>query len=192
MSLETPEFLNGGNILVGHGERPWWANDGIIAAMLASGQLSRSPLYDGPVPIDDARALFAETITGFTMAALKSTDTPNLFFADGTPYPFRVVVAEGRQLIGPDGRDVFYMAASDGYNTENHQFGEVLLDVTEAIIGETINLQTAGRLRDGAQAFVTVGVPDTFTTPEGVEFRPHLTAASSFDGKLATQWARHF
>lgn len=195
MSLETYEFLNGGNILVGDGVRPWWLDENMIAAMIASGQMTESPLCDGPVPLDKARALLAEVITGFEMAALKSLEddeTATLFLADGTPYPYRVVIAEDRQLIGPVARDVFFMAASGGYDTDSHQFGDVLLDATEAIIGESLHLQTVGRLRDGAQAFVSVGVPESFQTPEGIVFSPRLIAGSSFDGKLATQWGRVF
>ena len=60
MSKETSEFLNGGNILVGGGVQPWWLDTALIAAMLVSGQLQRSPLYDGPVPIDEAYKLFSE------------------------------------------------------------------------------------------------------------------------------------
>jgi phage/plasmid-like protein (TIGR03299 family) len=35
-----------------------------------------------------------------------------------------------------------------------------------------------------------VEVPDSFTTPEGVEFRPNLLATTSFDGSLATTYKR--
>jgi len=193
--METAEFLNGGNILVGDGVRPWWLNESLISAMLASGQMTRSPLYDGPVPLDDARELFAEIIRGFEVAALREIatgETPVLFLADGTPYPYRPFVIEGKQAVGPAERDAIFGVFSDGYDTDNHQFADVLLDATAAIIGQDVHLQTAGRLRDGAQAFVSVGVPEVFKTPEGVEFAPRLIAGSSFDGKIATHWGRVF
>ena len=115
-----------------------------------------------------------------------------LTMADGTPFPYRVVISEDHQLVGPEGRDVFFECFKSGYDTANHQFADVLIDATAAILGGDIQLQTAGRLRDGAVAFTTVGVPEVFKTPEGVEFRPNLTAGSSFNGKIATQWGRHF
>jgi phage/plasmid-like protein (TIGR03299 family) len=37
---------------------------------------------------------------------------------------------------------------------------------------------------------VSVEVPDNITTSEGVEFRPHLFGATSFDGSLATTFKR--
>ena len=193
MSKETRELLNGGNILVGGGFKPWWLDESLIAALIASGQMERSPLYDGPVPIEAAHALFSEVITGYKAAALKPLEgEAMLFFPDGSPFPYRVVISEDHQLVGPEGRDVFFECFRSGYDTANHQFADVLIDATSAIVGDGVELQTVGRLRDGAVAFVTVGVPETFKTPEGVEFRPNLTAGSSFNGKIATQWGRHY
>jgi phage/plasmid-like protein (TIGR03299 family) len=37
---------------------------------------------------------------------------------------------------------------------------------------------------------VSVEVPDTIKTPEGVEYRPNLLAVTSFDGSLATTYKR--
>jgi len=37
---------------------------------------------------------------------------------------------------------------------------------------------------------VSIEVPDTITTPEGVAFRPHLLATTSFDGSVATTYGR--
>jgi phage/plasmid-like protein (TIGR03299 family) len=193
MSQETMQFLNARNILVGCGEIPWWYDEKIVTALIASGEIESSPLFDGPVPIEEARQLFSEVITGYVTAALKEVDANEamLFLGDGTPYPYRVVISEEHKLVGPEGRDVFFECFKRGYDTENHQFADVLLEATAAIIGGDVQLKTAGKLRDGAVAFTTVGVPETFTTPEGVEFRSNLTAASSFNGKIATQWGRH-
>ena len=195
MSKETREFLNGGNILIGGNVKPWWLDEALIAALIASGQMERSPLYDGPVPLEAAHNLFSEVITGFKAAALKplgEVDAPMLHFPDGKPFPYRVVISEDHQLVGPQERDVFFECFRSGYDTANHQFADVLIDATSAIVGDGVELQTVGRLRDGAVAFVTVGVPETFKTREGVEFRPNLTAGSSFNGKIATQWGRHY
>lgn len=195
MSKETREFLNGGNILVGGGIRPWWLDEALVAAMIASGQIERSPLYDGPIPLDVAYKLFSETISGFKVAALKplgDDQTPMLHMADGSPFPYRVVVTEDFQVVGPEQRDVFFECFRSGYDTANHQFADVLIDATAAIVGDGVELQTVGRLRDGAVGFTTVGIPETFKTPEGVEFRPNLTSGSSFNGKIVTQWGRHY
>src|SRR5208283_3105374 len=51
-------------------------------------------------------------------------------------------------------------------------------------------ISSAGLLRKGGVAWVEVSVPDTITTPEGVEFRPNFLAGTSFDGTLATTYKR--
>ncbi|MFI0451174.1 DUF932 domain-containing protein [Actinomadura sp. 6N118] len=45
-------------------------------------------------------------------------------------------------------------------------------------------------LREGAVASVSVKVPGTIKPPEGVQFRPHLLGATSFDGSPATAFKR--
>src|SRR5262249_44524688 len=52
------------------------------------------------------------------------------------------------------------------------------------------SIGSAGLLKGGAIAWVSVEVPDTITTPEGVTFRPNLLACTSFDGSLATTYKR--
>ncbi|OUC99784.1 DUF932 domain-containing protein [Streptosporangium minutum] len=54
----------------------------------------------------------------------------------------------------------------------------------------TTSADVTGLLRGGAVAWVSVEVPENITTPEGVEFRPHLFGATSFDGSLATTFKR--
>ena len=52
------------------------------------------------------------------------------------------------------------------------------------------SIGSAGLLKGGAVAWVSVEVPETITTPEGVEFRPNLLACTSHDGSLATTFQR--
>jgi phage/plasmid-like protein (TIGR03299 family) len=76
----------------------------------------------------------------------------------------------------------------DGY--QPHSYKEWLLGVTSNIIGDTLSVGSAGLLRNGAQAWVSIEVPENITTPEGVVFRPHLLAVTSLDGSLATTYKR--
>ncbi|WP_197048395.1 DUF932 domain-containing protein [Streptosporangium roseum] len=57
---------------------------------------------------------------------------------------------------------------------------------TIARLLDDLSIGSAGLLRGGAVAWVSVEVPENITAPEGVEFRPHLFGATSFDGSLAT------
>jgi phage/plasmid-like protein (TIGR03299 family) len=81
-----------------------------------------------------------------------------------------------------------FQALLDGY--EIHQYREWLLDTVAAILDDDLSIGSAGLLKGGAVAWVSVEVPDTITTPEGVEFRPNLLACTSHDGSLATTFQR--
>jgi phage/plasmid-like protein (TIGR03299 family) len=71
-----------------------------------------------------------------------------------------------------------------------HQFREWLLDTVGSILDDELAVGSAGLLRGGAVAWVSVEVPETITTPEGVDFRPNLLACTSHDGSLATTFQR--
>jgi phage/plasmid-like protein (TIGR03299 family) len=71
-----------------------------------------------------------------------------------------------------------------------HPYRPWLLNNVSAILGDTMQIGSAGLLKGGAVAWVSVEVPDNIRTPEGVEFRPHLLATTSFDGSTATTYKR--
>jgi Domain of unknown function (DUF932) len=53
-----------------------------------------------------------------------------------------------------------------------------------------LGISSAGLLKDGAIAWVEIGMPDSITTPERVTFRPNVLAATSSDGSIATTFER--
>ena len=71
-----------------------------------------------------------------------------------------------------------------------HQYDEWLLTTVANILDDDLSISSAGLLRQGAVAWVEVSVPESITTPEGVEFRPNLLATTSFDGSIATTFKR--
>jgi phage/plasmid-like protein (TIGR03299 family) len=73
---------------------------------------------------------------------------------------------------------------------EIHQFQDWLLEKVSALLDGGLSAGSAGLLKNRAQAWVSVEVPDTVQTPEGVQFRPHLLACTSHDGSLATTYQR--
>jgi phage/plasmid-like protein (TIGR03299 family) len=93
-----------------------------------------------------------------------------------------------KAMVTSDSGDVLGIFKS-GY--QGHQYQEWLLSNVATIIDADLGIGSAGLLRNRAQAWVSVEVPDSITTPEGVEFRPNLTACTSFDGSLATTYKRH-
>lgn len=71
-----------------------------------------------------------------------------------------------------------------------HPYREWLLETVANLLDDDLSISSAGLLRDGAIAWVEVSVPRTFTTLEGVQFRPSLLATTTFDGSLATTYKR--
>jgi phage/plasmid-like protein (TIGR03299 family) len=191
MSKETAEWLNGGNILVGYDAPTWWRNDDLIADLGIE-----SPFYPGAVPVEAVRTRLLDfEVASFPSASLRPVtgDTdPSVPTVQIDGQTYRVVVDDKRKAVGPTDADATFGVFSNGYDTENHQFKDVLLAQTANILDDDLGIESAGLLSNRAVAWVTVSVPHTTTTPDGVEFRPRLTAASSFDGTIASQWARAF
>jgi phage/plasmid-like protein (TIGR03299 family) len=67
-----------------------------------------------------------------------------------------------------------------------HQYKTWLLETVSNILDDDLSIGSAGLLRMGGQAWVSVEVPDNIVTSSGFAFRPNLVAATSLDGSLAT------
>lgn len=130
--------------------------------------------YSGAVPVEDVlRRLFNFTV-----------DESPLFIRVGGQY----VQIDGRKaMVRSDNHSVLGVFKA-GY--QGHQYQEWLLENVATILDDELGIGSAGLLRNGGQAWVSVEVPDNIITPEGVEFRPNLLACTSFDGSLATTYKR--
>lgn len=70
-----------------------------------------------------------------------------------------------------------------------HQYEEWLLNNVANLIDDSeLAIGTAGLLRRGGKAFVTIELPETVKTPSGFDIRPHLLACTSHDGTLSTTY----
>ncbi len=69
-----------------------------------------------------------------------------------------------------------------------HQPREWLIENVQLLVGGALDVGSAGLLRGGAVAWLQVEETDNMITPSGVEYRPFITAATSFDGSLATTY----
>lgn len=165
MSRETLEWLNT-NTLIGFTEKrghAWHYREG------------SDNHYEGAVPMEDVkRRLFnwqAEERPLYVDA--KPVETPPVEVPD-----FKAITrSDNGEVLG-----IF----KDGYVP--HQYSEWLLKNVSAILDADLSIGSAGLLRGGRQAWVSVETPDTITTPEGVAYRPNLLAVASFDGSLATTY----
>lgn len=141
-------------------------------------QGAESNHYPEAIPVDDVlRRLFNFEVV----------EAP-LYIPDGNGGFSEV---PGRKaMVTDDTRDVMGVFKS-GYL--GHQYPEWLLDGPANLIDTSkgeLGIGSAGLLKNRAVAWVSVEVPDSITTPEGIEFRPNLLACTSFDGSMATTYKR--
>jgi len=95
-----------------------------------------------------------------------------------SPVTGGLVEAPGRQAILRSDNGHVMGIFTDGY--EPHPYVEWLINTIATLLEDDLSIGSAGLLKNGAVAWVSVEVPDNITTPEGVEFRPHLFGATSF------------
>ena len=155
----------------------------------AEEQGEESNHYPGPIPIEDVRRrLFCWTAESRTVAVEIPASVESMTHLDAEGTPLRWAVVPDRQAITRSDTNVVMGIFALGY--ERHQYGEWLLGTVANILDDDLAISSAGLLKGGAIAWVEVSVPESVTTPEGVEFRPNLLATTSFDGSTATTFKR--
>ena len=168
MSRETSPWLNQ-NTLIGFTDKR-----GLAWHYRASDQGTEPNHYTGAIPVADVvRRLFAWDAISVPLYVQT---------------PLGMMPVEGRQAIARSDDYSVMGLFKEGYTM--HQYREWLVDQVSTILGDTLAIGSAGLLKGGAQAWVSVEVPENIVTPEGVEFRPNLLAATSHDGSLATTYKR--
>src|SRR5690606_21053449 len=125
--------------------------------------------YPGAVPVEDVLSrLFnwhAEEKPLYVETALGDDDSIM------TPI-------EGRKAIVRSDNGHVMGIFKEGYVP--HQYDEWLIKNVATILDDDLAIGSAGLLKGGAVAWVSVEVPENITTPEGVVFRPNLMASGSF------------
>jgi phage/plasmid-like protein (TIGR03299 family) len=194
MSRETMKWLNS-NTLIGYtGKR------GSAWHYRADLQSAEPNHYPGRVPVEDVRRrLFSWDAESWRVYARKP-GAGNLDVAELLAQPdYDAMVAyvldalglreqKNRQAITrSDNEHVMGIFTGD---YEPHPYDEWLLTTVANILDDDLHIGSAGLLRGGAVAWVSVEMEDNVTLPEGVEFRPHLLATTSFDGSLSTTFGR--
>ena len=169
MSKETAAWLNA-NTLIGFTDKR-----GTAWHYRSDLQGAESNHYPGPVPVEDVKR--------------------RLFDWEAVSSPVYVesplgglVQAPGRQAILRSDNGHLMGLFTDGY--EPHPYVEWLVNTIGTLLDDDLSIGSAGLLKNGAVAWVSVEVPENIVTPEGVEFRPNLFGATSFDGSLSTTFKR--
>jgi phage/plasmid-like protein (TIGR03299 family) len=194
MSNETMKWLNT-NTLIGFTEKR--GNAWHYRADLQSAEPNH---YPGPVPVEDVRRrLFnwePEPWEIYTrkpgpmrldiaeLLAQPSNDAMVSYALDALGLRHQ----ENRQAITRSDNEHVMGIFTDGY--EPHPYDEWLLTTVANILDDELHIGSAGLLRGGAVAWVSVEMEDNVRLPEGVEFRPFLLATTSFDGSLSTTFGR--
>ncbi|MGP4104176.1 DUF932 domain-containing protein [Nonomuraea sp. KM90] len=170
MSSESLTWLNQ-NTLIGFTDKR-----GTAWHYRASRQGDEPNHYLGPIPVDDVkRRLFHwEPVEG-TIETTYLTD-------DGVT---RLNDPTRKAIIRPDTGRILGVF-KQGFRI--HEYKRWLVDHIETLLDDNLSIGSAGLLKGGAVAWVQVEVPDTCTTPEGIAFRPFLSAATSLDGSLSSTY----
>lgn len=166
MSLESLEWLNV-NTLIGYTDQrktAWHYREAL--------QADEPNHYPGAIPVADVlRRLF-----DFEVVEIPLT------------YEFNGLTREtDRKLMVADDNGDLLGVFKQGY--QGHAYKEWLLNNVSSIIDDELNIGSAGLLKNRAQAWVSIEMPESLKA-EGVEFRPHLIACTSFDGSLSTTYKR--
>jgi phage/plasmid-like protein (TIGR03299 family) len=188
MSQESSEWLNQ-NVLIGNTEvrgNAWHYR--------AASQGTESNHYPRFIPVADVeRRLFAFDPVSRPAASLKPApwatskdDAPNIVVINGEWFEV-VVDTEHQAICDPDQEVVFHYPSTD---YAIHNYREWLLKNVATILDDDLGITSAGLLRRRAQAWVEISVPESITTPEGVQFLPLLLAWTSLDTSLATTYGR--
>lgn len=128
--------------------------------------------YPGAIPVADVkRRLFDWTVGEGSVETNVLTDDGVLHVVD--PTRKTVVRLDTGAILGVHGL---------GYRV--HDYTQWLIENVETLLNDHIEIGSAGLLRGGALAWVQVEAPETLSTPEGVDYRPFISAATSLDGTL--------
>ena len=133
--------------------------------------------YVGAIPVDDIiRRLFPWTpVEGDVQTTYISEDGVTT-----------IVDPTRKTIIRPDTGKVLGVFKL-GFTI--HEYREWLLKNLSWLLDDSdLAVGSAGLLRDGAVAWVQVEMPETVTTPEGIDFRPFLSGATSLDGSLSSTY----
>lgn len=173
MSNETELWLQT-NVLVGdcsiHGNP--WHSPGVRVTKNDS-----TNLYPGAVPIKRVRELL-----GFPVELIPHTYTLTTGPLAGKTF------TRGQDLVHA-GTGHLFGTFAEGYT--DHPYAETLIDNVATIVGDStgdLHVDSAGLLAMGGQAWLSLSTAGLLSTPEGVDYWPHILASTSRDGTLSTTY----
>lgn len=170
MSTETSQWLNN-NVLVGYTDKR-----GTAWHYRAEEQGDEPNHYPGPIPVADIRRRL------FHWTPVEGTVETAIVTEEGVT---RLTDPTRKTIVRPDTGAVLGIF-KQGFRI--HEYNTWLVEHVETLLDADLQVGSAGLLKGGAVAWVQVEMDETVSTPEGVEFRPFLTAATSLDGSLSSTY----
>jgi phage/plasmid-like protein (TIGR03299 family) len=179
MTRETLQWLNT-NTLIGFSEqrRAWHYRRDLQGA--------QENHFVSAVPRERVDQLFGFELQARPMRYAVGADYDSATDMDEKGNPVRWVKAPAHvTIVRSDKPDV--PLAVHGHTYKIHQYREWLVEHVDHLLSGELSIGSAGLLRGGAIAWVSVEVPDTFTTRHGVAYRPRMLNTTSCDGSSATR-----
>jgi phage/plasmid-like protein (TIGR03299 family) len=105
---------------------------------------------------------------------------------DGLPYTM-TADPDRKAIVRSDNGHILGVF-KNGYTV--HQYQDALLRNVELLLDDDLQIGSAGLLRNGGVAYVSLEMDENVHTAAGMTFRPHLLAATSHDGTLSTTYKR--
>jgi phage/plasmid-like protein (TIGR03299 family) len=177
MSEETSNWLN--NLtLIGFTEKR-----GNAWHYRAEDQGDEPNHYVGAIPTEDVhRRLFNWEPAEGTVSSIYATADGRQVITDDE----RKTMIRPMGTLGAEDNGAILGVFKQGYTA--HGYGEWLVGTLETLLGDGLQIGSAGLLKGGAVAWVQAELSENVTTPEGVVFRPFLLAATSLDGSLSSTY----
>lgn len=193
MSAETLEWLNENTMIGFTAEREKYAGQGWTTFNTTTGQNEAwwhqdgyKLGYPGAIPADEViKHLFHWTPVECPITLRVPCGADEADGQDGTGAYYRLVPDMQRKaMIRPDNDTVFGYFGKESYKP--HLYPEWLIDGPAKIVDSELGIGTAGLLRGGGVAYVTLELPDMVRIGAGMDIRPWIVASTSLDGTRAT------
>ena len=145
--------------------------------------------YTGAIPVEDVqRRLFswsAQEAPVFIQVPANETDAQTI---DENGNYVKFIKANDRKAIVHGETNEIFNIFKDGYQV--HQYNEWLVQNLANIIDDEIAIGSAGLLKEGGVAWVSLEMPESIEVVEGFKVRPRLLATTSHNGTLATTYKK--
>lgn len=196
MSKETISWLNENTMIGNINDKAKWTKNAWAIIDPKTGTMKAwwqqddfENAYEGFIPVEEVeRVLFNWTPVEATIFLRKPCSADEADGVDGYGNSFVWVPdPESKAIMHPETNHVYNYFGANSYQV--HGYSPWLIDNVAKIAGGEVGVDTAGLLREGGVAYVSLSLSEGITTDAGLEFRPSILASTSIDGTKATTYS---